>query len=216
LELKKELNSVLDRLVQAIAKIEGVVSIILFGSRARGDYDEHSDYDILVVFQDDETMWRNRKELYQNIGKLGLFTQVLTRSIRELTEKTEPTFLQNILQQGTVLYLRYPFMAPALAQNLTPMAVLSYSLAKLPQNEKMKVDYRLFGKQKRKGLLEEVGGEKLGDGCFMIPAENLEKVTTILKQFGVNFNIKRIYAPSPVTLTTPQTKVTKFIRNSPN
>ncbi len=203
MELKKELNSALDRLVQAITKIEGVVSIILFGSRARGDYDEYSDYDMLVVFQDDETMWRNRRELYQNIGKLGLFTQVLTRSIRELTEKTEPTFLQNILQQGTILYLRYPFRAPALAQNLTPMAILSYSLAKLPHNEKMKVDYRLFGKQKRKGLVEEVGGAKLGDGCFMIPAENLEKATAILKQFGVNFNVIRVYASSPVTLTKP-------------
>jgi len=114
MELKKELNSALDKLVQAITKIEGVVAIILFGSRARGDYDEHSDYDMLVIFQDDETMWRNRRELYQNIGKLGLFTQVLTRSIRELTEKTEPTFRQNILQQGTILYLRYPFRVPTL------------------------------------------------------------------------------------------------------
>jgi len=199
--LKRELNSALDKLVQAIAKIEGVVAVLLFGSRARGDYDEHSDYDMLVIFQDDETMWRNRRELYQNIGKLGLFTQVLTRSIRELTEKTEPTFLQNILQQGTILYLRYPFKVPALAQNLTPMAILSYSLVGLPHSEKMKVNYRLFGKQKGKGVVEEVGGIRLGDGCFMIPAESLEKITTILKQFGAHFNLMRVYASSPVTLT---------------
>lgn len=203
MNLKSELNSELGRLVQAITKTEGTVAIILFGSRARGDYDEHSDYDLLVVFQDDETMWRNRRELYRNIGNLGLFTQVLTRSVKELTEKTEPIFLQNILQQGTILYLRYPFRAPAFAQNLIPMAVISYSLAELPHNEKMKVNYRLFGKQKRKGLVEESGGTKLGDGCFMIPAENLEKATTILKKFGVHFNLMKVYASPLIAWATP-------------
>ena len=192
---KSEVDSELDRLVQAVTKTEGIVAIILFGSRARGDYDEHSDYDLLVVFRDDEIMWQNRRELYRNIGKLGLFTQVLTRSVRELEEKTEPTFLQNILQQGTILYLRYPFKAPALAQNLMPMAAVSYSLAKLPQNEKMKVSYRLFGKQDREGLVEKIGGAKLGDGCFMIPAENLDKATAILEQFGVQFDVTIVYTP---------------------
>jgi len=199
MKLKSEVNSELDRLVQAITRTEGIVAIILFGSRARGDYDKHSDYDLLVVFRDDEVMWQNRRELYRNIGKLGLFTQVLTRSVRELEEKTEPTFLQNILQQGTILYLHYPFKAPALAQNLMPMTAVNYSLAKLPQNEKMKVNYRLFGKQDREGLVEKSGGAKLGDGCFMIPTENLDKAIATLKQFGIQFDAKRVYASSPTT-----------------
>jgi len=201
---KNKQNSELGKLTQAITSTEGIVAVILFGSRARGDYDEHSDYDLLVVFQDDETMWQNRRELYKNIGNLGPFTQVLTRSVTELTEKTEPTFLQNILQQGTILYLRYPFRAPAYAQNLTPMAIVSYSLAKLPHNEKMKVNYSLFGKQNRKGSVEESGGKKLGDGCFMIPQESLEKATATLKEFNVHFNLMRAYASPQTTWTTPQ------------
>jgi len=146
-KLRNELQSDLDRLTKAIVSVEGVVAVILFGSRARGDYDEYSDYDVLVVFQSDEVMWRNRRKLYENVGRLGLFTQVLTRSIKELTEKTEPTFLQNVLQQGNLLYLRYPFKAPALAQNLTPMAIVRYSLRNLTQEQKMKIIYRLFGKK---------------------------------------------------------------------
>jgi predicted nucleotidyltransferase len=199
MSLKSELDSELGRLIQAITRTEGIVAIILFGSRARGDYDEYSDYDLLVVFEDDEIMWRNRGELYRNIGNLGLFTQVLTRSVKELMEKTEPTFLKNILEHGTILYLRYPFRAPAFSFNLAPMAVVSYSLVELSHKEKMRVNYRLFGKQNRKGLVTENGGKKLGDGCFMIPTENLEKVSIILKEFGVRFNVIRIYA-SPLII----------------
>lgn len=193
MKLKSEQRYDLDKLVQAITSVEGVVAIILFGSRARGDYDEHSDYDLLVVFENDELMWKNRRQLYQNIGILGLFTQVLTRSIMELTQKTEPTFLQNILQHGILLYLRYPFKVPALAQNLKPVTIVSYHLTNIPHNEKMKVNYRLFGKQNKKSLVEESGGRKLGNGCFMIPSESLEKATSILKQFDVQFDTIKVY-----------------------
>lgn len=92
MQLRSELELDLGRLVQAITSVHGVVAVILFGSRAKGDYDEYSDYDLLVVFENDEAMWKNRRKLYENVGKLGLFTQVLTRSVRELQEKTEPTF----------------------------------------------------------------------------------------------------------------------------
>lgn len=63
-------------------------------------------------------LWKNRRELYENIGRLGLFTQVLTRTLEELWEKTEPTFLKDIFEHGVILYLRYPLCVPALIQTL--------------------------------------------------------------------------------------------------
>jgi len=199
-KLGSELQSDLDRLTKAITSVEGVAAVILFGSRARGDYDEYSDYDVLVVFRSDEVMWKNRRKLYENVGKLGLFTQILTRSIKELAEKTEPTFLQNVLQQGTLLYLHYPFKVPALAQSLTPMAIVRYSLKNLTQEQKMKIIYRLFGKKTKiyasKGIVEKSGGIKLGDGCFMIPMENLKNATEILSQHNVQFKVIATFAPS--------------------
>ena len=44
----------------------GVEKIILFGSRARGDYREDSDYDILVVVKE-RLDWRTRKLLWRRI-----------------------------------------------------------------------------------------------------------------------------------------------------
>ena len=202
MQLRSEVELDLDSLVKAIATVEGVVAIILFGSRARGDYDEHSDYDLLVIFDDEESMWRNRRKLFENVGKLGLFTQVLTRSIREFVKKTEPTFRQNILEQGVLLYLRYPFRAPAFCENLRPMAIVSYSMTGLSQTRKMKIVYQLFGKKMKKGqnvcgVVENSGGIRLGDGCFMIPIEKLETIRQIMNEYGIQFRIQRTYSPYP-------------------
>lgn len=209
-----ELEFNLDRLVEAISSVKGVVAIILFGSRARGDYDEYSDYDLLAVFQNDELMWENRRKLYENVGKLGLFTQVLTRSIGELTEKTEPTFLQNVLSQGVILYLRYPLRTTTIFQSLTPMTIVIYSLEGLNHGEKMKIIYRLFGKKTKNhssiGIVEKGGGTKLGDGCFMITMENLMTVTKILDQFNVQFKTLTTYV-SQITLEEKHQDLAKTV-----
>jgi len=198
MQLRSEAKSNLNNLIKAIADIKGVVAVILFGSRARGDYDEYSDYDLLVIFEDEEIMWRNRRKLFENVGKLGLFTQVLIRSIKEFA-KTEPTFRQNVIEQGKILYLRYPFQAPAFCENLRPMAIVSYSMKGLPQTEKMKVIYQLFGKKAKEqsvcGIVEENNGIKLGDGCFMIPTEHLKAITQIMNAYGIKFRILKTYSP---------------------
>jgi hypothetical protein len=73
------------------------------------------------------------------------------------------------------------------------MAIITYSLKSLTQKEKMKVIYQLFGKQKLKGIVEQRDGRKLGDGCFMIPIENLEEVTRILKKYNIKFQTLTVY-----------------------
>ncbi|MCS7365354.1 MAG: nucleotidyltransferase domain-containing protein [archaeon GB-1867-035] len=193
MKLRKKLELDLDRIVDALSSVEGVVAVILFGSRAKGDYDEYSDYDLLVIFKDDEVMWRNRRKLYENIGRLGLFTQVLTRSLRELWEETEPTFRENIFEHGLVLYMKYPLTVPAFYQRLKPMAIVRYDLKNLSQRDKMRVIYRLYGKQKVKGMIQKSGGLKLGDGCFLIPMEKLEDVIKVLKYYNVNFSLLKVY-----------------------
>ncbi|MGQ9720718.1 MAG: nucleotidyltransferase domain-containing protein [Candidatus Jordarchaeum sp.] len=193
MRLKTEQESNLNSIVNAVAQVEGVLAVILFGSRAKGNYDEYSDYDLLVVFENDQTMWKNRRELYEKVGRLGLFTQVLTRTLKELWEKTEPTFLKDIFEHGVILYLRYPPCVPALLQTLRRMAIITYSLKSLTQKEKMKIIYKLFGKQNLKKMVEQRGGRKLGDGCFMIPIENLEEVTRTLKQYNVRFETLTVY-----------------------
>ena len=190
---KEKLESDLSRIVNAIIGVEGVIAVILFGSRAKGAYDEYSDYDLLVVFEDDEVMWRNRRKLYENVGKLGLFTQVLARSMRELRESTDPTFLRSIFEHRITLYMRYPLKAPAFLQELRPMAIVTYNLKSLNQKEKMRLIYRLYGKGRVKGVVQRKGGRRLGDGCFLIPEEGLEEVLDLLKHYSIEFEVMRVY-----------------------
>ncbi|HID91484.1 TPA: nucleotidyltransferase domain-containing protein [Candidatus Bathyarchaeota archaeon] len=45
------MGSDLSRLAEAVA-VDGVVAAIFFGSHARGEADEHCDYDVLVIFRE--------------------------------------------------------------------------------------------------------------------------------------------------------------------
>ena len=47
MRLKEQQKLDLNKIVSSVSKIQSVVGIILFGSQARGDYDEFSDYDLL-------------------------------------------------------------------------------------------------------------------------------------------------------------------------
>ena len=49
-------------LISKIGKIKGVLAVIMFGSYARGEFDEGSDVD-LVLFLDDETLRLGRREV---------------------------------------------------------------------------------------------------------------------------------------------------------
>jgi predicted nucleotidyltransferase len=189
-------ESDLSELASAVHRVEGVVAAILFGSRARGDYDEHSDLDVLVVFESDEARRKNWDKLYEEVSKTGLFVQVLARSLRELQEKTEPTFLREILKHG--IFLREPTKLPAISRALKPMSIITYNLRNLTHPNKQKVCYRLFGKRVKgytyEGEVAKLGGARLGDGCILVPRKARGLITGILNEHGVKYRIIEVRA----------------------
>ena len=69
-----------------------VERIILFGSRARGDYREDSDWDILVVVKE-EIDWRARRRLSIRVRRrllqlLGRPVDLIIEDIRTFTERS--------------------------------------------------------------------------------------------------------------------------------
>jgi predicted nucleotidyltransferase len=81
--------------------------IYLFGSVARGDADEHSDYDLLVVVPDDAPLEHRRSRLaYEALHGTGTAADVLvcTRSYFDDRRSLKASLPGTVLREGRLLH----------------------------------------------------------------------------------------------------------------
>ena len=98
----------LDILVSAIVERIQPELILLFGSRARGDHHEHSDYDIMLVVRDDaDVEWANKAVLDMREW-VPIHADVITCTVSEYERRQhDPGFLQWLIsREGRLLYSR--------------------------------------------------------------------------------------------------------------
>jgi len=104
-----KIRKVLNKLKKELLRIyggENVESIILYGSRARGDAREDSDIDILVVLKNDfnySEMLRLSSEL---VASLSLENEVvISRAFAKKAdyEKLQVPFLMNVRREGILV-----------------------------------------------------------------------------------------------------------------
>ncbi len=103
LERDPRLRLVVDRLIEAYAPER----IYLFGSIARGDADQDSDYDLLVVVPDDAPMERQGSRLaHQALRGTGIAADVLvwTRGRFERRAHVVASLPATILREGRLLH----------------------------------------------------------------------------------------------------------------
>lgn len=75
-------SEILRQIKQTIATVDPAATVILFGSRARGDYNDESDWDVLVLMDKEENDWQYKQLLRKRIYKLELqIGQVLSSVI---------------------------------------------------------------------------------------------------------------------------------------
>jgi len=96
-EMNKGITLIKEVILEAVRKNNVKIDkIILFGSRARGDYREDSDYDILVITKE-KLDWRIRKKVWLDIIRKIPFRIDLIIIDRE-------TFEERAKYVGNVLY----------------------------------------------------------------------------------------------------------------
>lgn len=91
-----------------IAEFSQPEKIVFFGSYARGDANEHSDIDILVIMESDEPPHKRSVPIYDLLSDYMLAVEVIVRTPEEAARyKDVPSsFIQTILREGVTLYER--------------------------------------------------------------------------------------------------------------
>ncbi|MFN3637403.1 MAG: HEPN domain-containing protein [Chloroherpetonaceae bacterium] len=114
------------------------VKVVLFGSRARGDYDDESDYDVLVVLSDEADVKAEQAKLKLAMGKMPVRVQLLVKRWSEYEAMRNVTvgLWQNIKAEGVVLYEQAGVSASKVCEMKTNQDVAKTLL------QKAKIDWR--------------------------------------------------------------------------
>ena len=113
----------------------------------------------------------------------------------------DTVFLENILAEGQLLYGNSNYHKILIeALDLQPYQIITLNLRKLDRADKMRLKRILYGyktkkkysekiyKYKKKGLIKEINGMKLGRGSFVIPEKYFNLVEKKLSEFDIRYS----------------------------
>ncbi len=177
------------KFTQRIQQHKDILQVILFGSVARGEDKASSDIDLAVVHNSKDKFSLMREINQSKIEKI----QVTFIHIKELPREAE---LVGALSGDGILLYGKPVILTEKSLDLNAKILVAYSLAALPQTEKVKVNRALYGSISKsthnnkeyisevKGLTKELGIEKISNGVLLVDRRKAPKVINMLKRFG--------------------------------
>ncbi|MBL7130388.1 MAG: nucleotidyltransferase domain-containing protein [Candidatus Omnitrophica bacterium] len=191
------MKRILKKIAKELSRIEDVKAVILYGSLARGEFTSRSDIDLFILTTDDKTQNEVESKVIELESEIGRNIQPTIRTVAEL-QKTDTGLLQNIFQEGKVLYLKEPSDIPsAILLQQKPFLIYSFQISSLPQKDKARFNRQLYEQTskeyKYKGLLQEIGGQKLSAGCIMVPHMQKEAIEKFFKKFKVKFEQLKVW-----------------------
>lgn len=101
-----EIEGVIEEATRRLVEAAHPQKLILFGSYARGDFDERSDLDLLVILPQVDDAFGEMDRLEQILLPLDLPVDVVVYSVDEVRERghLRGTFLYHALTEGKTLY----------------------------------------------------------------------------------------------------------------
>lgn len=188
---------ILKKIVKELSVVEDIKAIILYGSFARGEDTSRSDIDLFIITTENKTRTKVQDKIIELESEIDRTIQPTIRTIDEL-QKTDTGLLQNIFQEGRVLYLREPQDIPsAVLLQQKPYLIYSFQISRLSQKEKARFNRQLYAqtrkKYKYKGFLQELGGQKLSPGCIIIPHTEKTKIEKFFRKFKVEFEQLKVW-----------------------
>ena len=176
---------------QKISKIKGVLQIILFGSVASNEDTPRSDIDIAIIHN------TKKFDVMEMVNKVKpRKVQTTFMHINDLYKEAE--LVGALSGEGLLLYGN-PIQLKAEKLGLVPKTIISYSLSRLEQTEKVKLNRALYGSisksrkgkkeyiTKVKGLTNEPGISRLQKGVLIANRKKSFKIIKVLKRFKAEY-----------------------------
>lgn len=88
--------------------------IVLFGSYARGDQNEFSDIDLIVITRRKTHQKQLARQIRSSIARYGVKSDVLIRTTEELSSEllVKGSFIYSVFSKGKILYKKDTFFLP--------------------------------------------------------------------------------------------------------
>jgi predicted nucleotidyltransferase len=185
----------LKKLVKCLVPIDGVKAVILYGSFARGDFGPRSDLDLFIITDRAGT----RNAVFRALAGLELDRRIqpTVRSEAEL-RKTDSGLLQNIFDEGKLVYLREPMdIRVSVLLGLSAFSIFTFELTRLDQKTKVKFNREMYesgrGSYRYGGVLGKIGGERLSRGCAIVPVRARASLMRFFKKYRVRFQETKVW-----------------------
>jgi|SRR3989338_1346645 len=174
-----------------VAHIENINSIILYGSAARGDFDEKSDIDLFIESADKNIKGEVDKVL-ESYYKTSVYKNWVLKGISfpisaitgRIDSKEWQDLKRAMANTGITLYGKYKTSI----ENTHHYILFSFENIK-PDKKRIALFRKLFGftinKKKYPGMANRINAKKIGKGALIVPIEHARKLK-------IYFNEKKI------------------------
>ncbi len=191
------MKRIFKRIVKELSVISDIKLIILYGSFARGDYGPKSDIDLLIITTKPKSLNEIQNKIIGIEEKIGKGIQPIIRTEKEL-KKTDIGLVQNLLQEGKLLYLKEPFeISASEITKQKPYVIYTFQLNSLNQKTKVKFNRELYTRTKKKhvyqGLLQKIGGQRFSPGCIIIPFDKKNIVEKFFGRYKIKYEAKNVW-----------------------
>lgn len=184
-----------------------IKNIVLYGSVASGKFDEESDIDLFVEIWDIKKRKIIEKKIKEQLGKFedraarmwyprGIKNR-FSIIVGDLASSEWETIKHDMISNGILLYGKFE----KIPEKMRHMVLITFSLTKLRQPEKMKLIRDLYGyeskkkgkKYKKSGLIDAYGGLKASSNSILIPIEKMHEFRKLFTKFRITPEIREIW-----------------------
>ena len=178
--------------------------IIVFGSFVKKDMDKESDIDLFIDCkeEDAEEIKIKFEEAVREVEKkkewkIRDIAYPISFIADNIEKKKWNRVKREIISNGIVLFDQFR----EFPDNAEHYIIISYNLVKSEEKEKVRISRKLYGYSAvkndktyiQKGMIEKLGGSRLGKGTIIIPAEFSRDIEKILNVKGVEIRIKECW-----------------------